>query len=77
MSETEILKKQVKKFIDKASEKELKIICRIFEIGEEDWWKQLDAGHRAAITKAIEEADEEKVIPHREMVKKYSRWLKK
>jgi hypothetical protein len=78
MAATSILKKQVKRFVDKASEKELRMIYSIFELSkEEDWWLLISKEHQAAIKDAIEEADTDQVIPHSEMVKKYSKWLKK
>ena len=78
MAATSILKKQVKRFVDRASEKELRMIYNIFEINnEEDWWGVISKEHQKAIKAAIEEADKGQVIPHSEMVKKYSKWLKK
>lgn len=77
MTGTAVLKKQVKKFVENATEQELRIIYKLFEMGEEDWWKQIDKDHKAAIKEAMKEADEGKVIPHKEMVKKYSKWLRK
>ncbi len=77
MAEITILKKQVKKFVDNASEKELKMIYNIFEVAKEDWWDSTSKQHRKAIGEAIKEADKGQVIPHAEMVKKYSKWLKK
>jgi TRAP-type C4-dicarboxylate transport system substrate-binding protein len=77
MNTTTVLKKQVKKFVDSASEKELRMIYNLFEIGSEDWWEQTSKEHRRAVNEAIEEADKGLVIPHAEMVKKYRKWLKK
>ena len=72
---TTALRKQVIRFVNQASEKELLMIYRLFEMNEKDWWQQTDGRHRAAISKAIKEADSGKVIPHSEMVKQYSKWL--
>lgn len=78
MAATSVLKKQVKKFIDKASDKELRMIYNLFEINkEEDWWRGITREHQKAVKEAIREADNGQVIPHSEMVKKYSKWLKK
>lgn len=78
MSGTAVLKKQVKKFVDNASEKELKMIYNLFELNkQDDWWNEISKDQQKAITEAIAEADQGKVMPHAEMVKKYRKWLKK
>jgi hypothetical protein len=78
MPDTTILRKRVRKFIDKADEKELRMIYRLFEIDkEDDWWPEISKEHQKAIKEAIREADRGDVISHEEMVKKYRKWLKK
>lgn len=78
MSGSIVLKKQVKKFVDSASEKELRMIYNLFELNkQDDWWGEISKGQQKAITEAMAEADQGKVIPHAEMVKKYRKWLKK
>ena len=77
MNNTSVLKKQVKKFVDTASEKELKLIYNLFDISKEDWWDEIGKEHQKAIKESIAEADKGKVIPHSEMVKQYKKWLRK
>ncbi len=78
MPNTTVLKKQVKKFVDGASEKDLRLIYNMFEINkEDDWWKGISKDHQKAVKDAIAEADKGQVIPHSAMLKKYSKWLKK
>lgn len=78
MAATSVLKKQVKKFVDKASDKELRMIYSLFEINkEDDWWKLISKEQQKAVKEAIAEADNGQVIPHSEMVKKYNKWLRK
>ena len=78
MATVSVLKKQVKKFVDTASEKELKMIYTLFEVNkQEDWWGDISKEQRKAIKEAIEEADKGQVISHSVMVKKYSKWLRK
>lgn len=78
MADASTLKKQVKKFVENASEKDLKLIYNLFEINKkEDWWNEIGKDHQAQIKQAITEADKGKTIPHAEMVKKYRKWLKK
>jgi len=78
MADSSILKKQVKKFVDNASEKDLRLIYNLFEINKhEDWWHEISKEHQKQIKEAISEADKGKVIPHTEMIKRYRKWLKK
>ena len=78
MPNTTILKKQVKKFVDSALEKDLRMIYNLFEINKEEvWWKGISKEQKKAVKDAIVEADKGQVIPHSAMVKKYSKWLKK
>jgi TRAP-type C4-dicarboxylate transport system substrate-binding protein len=78
MASVSVLKKQVKKFVDKASEKDLRMIYNLFEINkEDDWWREISKEQQKAVREAIDEADKGLVIPHSEMVKKYRKWLKK
>ena len=78
MAITSILKKQVKKIVENASDKDLKLIYNLFEMNKQyDWWEEISKDHQQGIKEAITEADKGKVIPHTEMVKKYKKWLKK
>ena len=78
MPEIYILRKQVKKFIEKASEKELEIVYHIFEANNNnDWWDEIDDEQKKAIDKGIAQLDNGEGIPHKEVMKKYSKWLKK
>ena len=78
MPEIDILRKQVKKFIEKASEKELELVYHIFEAtNNNDWWDEIDDEQKKAIDKGIAQLDNGEGIPHKEVMKKYSKWLKK
>jgi predicted transcriptional regulator len=78
MPEIYILRKQVKKFIEKASEKELEIVYHIFEAtNNNDWWDEIDDEQKKAIDKGIAQLDNGEGIPNKEVMKKYSKWLKK
>lgn len=72
MTGTAVLKKQVKKFIDNASEKELRMIYNIFELNkQDDWWNEISKEQQKAIDESSAEANQGKIIPHADMVKKY------
>jgi predicted transcriptional regulator len=77
MSSTD-LKKEIKKYIDRADERTLKIVHAVLE-AENDYstWNDLPSRLKKSINKSIKEADEGKFIPHEEAVKKYRKWLSK
>ncbi len=78
MAATSVLRKQVKKFVDNATEKDLRMIYTLFDINrQEDWWSGISMEHQKAIKEAMSEADKGLVMPHAEMEKKYRKWLKK
>lgn len=78
MPDKSVLRKQVKHLVENADEKTLRIIYNLFEMNKhEDWWNEISEQQQKEIKEAIAEADKGKVIPHSEMEKLYSKWLKK
>jgi len=80
MTDTEILREQVKESLDHADTKSLKIVQAILEIeqaDDEDWWDQLPPEVQSMLNAAIKEGEEGKGITHEEMVEKYAQWFKK
>ncbi|MDX2047398.1 MAG: hypothetical protein SFU87_11470 [Chitinophagaceae bacterium] len=70
------LRKQVKKYIDTADDKTVKMIHAMLEAEkEDDWWDDLPAEIKAEIDKALEELDKGKGIPHEQVVKRYRKWF--
>ncbi len=78
MSEVTILRKQVKKIVDNASEKELELIYHFFEASAKtDWWNEIDPEHKKAIDTGLSQLDNGKGMTHKDVMKKYDKWLKK
>ncbi|MGC4035008.1 MAG: hypothetical protein QM764_03530 [Chitinophagaceae bacterium] len=78
MAAVSVLKKQVKKFVENASENDLKLIYNLFELNKkEDWWNEITKDHQQHIKEAIADANAGRTIPHADMVKQYKKWLKK
>ena len=78
MSNVNVLRKQVKKFVDNAEEKELIMIYRMFEVVQEtDWWNEIGEEEKVSIEKGLKQLDQGKGIPHEEVVKKYKKWFTK
>lgn len=77
MPDHSVLRKQIKLFVEKADERDLRIIYNLFEMKNEDWWNEISQQHKSAIKEAITEANKGEVLQHTQMVKKYRKWLKK
>jgi len=72
------IRKEVKKYIDTADDKTVKMIYAMLEVEQhDDWWDELPAEVQASVEKALKEADAGKGIPHEEVMKKYSKWFRK
>ena len=78
MTEVNILKKQVKKYIDTADEKVLKMVYAMLEVNaEKDWWDDLPEQVKLEIDKAENELDKGKGIPYEKVKKMYPQWFTK
>lgn len=78
MKEVTVLRNRVKKYIDTADEKTLKMLYAMLEAEQEaDWWDELPLGVQQSIDRALEESRQGKGIPHEEVMKKYSKWFTK
>lgn len=76
MDEVNILKKQVKKYIDAADEKVVKMVHAMLEVNaEKDWWDELTHEEKQLIERGLKDAENGKVTPHKEVMKKYKKWL--
>ncbi len=72
------LRKKVKAYIDKADSKTLKIVHAMLEAEQDyDDWDNIPVELQQSIEKSLKEAKEGKLIPHEEVVKKYSKWFSK
>ena len=80
MSDAEVkaLKKEIKKNIEAANEKTLRIIHQILQIeDEQDWWDDLPKEVQEAIDEGIEQANKGQVFSHETFLKRNKLWLKK
>lgn len=70
------MRKEVKKHIDTADEKTVKMVYAMLEAEQEDdWWDKLPPKVRTEIDEALAELDKGKGIPHEVVLKKYSKWF--
>lgn len=78
MKEVTRLRKEVKRYIDTADEKEVKMIHAMLEVEQEiDWWDELSEEARASIDQGLKDVQAGRVIPHDVVMKKYCKWLSK
>jgi predicted transcriptional regulator len=76
MNEALLLKKQAKKYIDTADEKVVKMIHAMLQVNAEtDWWDDTSDAAKASIAKGLKDAAAGKTKPHKEVMKKYKKWL--
>lgn len=73
---TEALRRKVKKSIDRADVRSLKIIQAILDVEESyDGWDDLSDEAKGSIERGLKEAEESKLTPHKDVMKKYKKWL--
>ncbi len=75
MSETDVLRKEVKKYIDKADDKTLEIVCHILEAADEtfDPLANMTKEQEESFYRGMEDINAGRVTPHKEVMKKYIR----
>ena len=72
------MRKEVKKYVDKADGKVVKMLYAMMEAEQEDdWWERLPKKVQAEIDEALSDLDNGKGIPHEIVMKKYSKWFTK
>jgi hypothetical protein len=70
------LRKMVKKYIDEADDRVVKMVFSLLEADrKDDWWEELPPDVKKSILKAEKELDANKGIPHQQVMKKYGKWL--
>jgi predicted transcriptional regulator len=78
MSAVNQMRKEVKKYIDTADEKVVKMVHAMLEVdANADWWEAMPDNVKADVEEAIKQADKGNTITHEEVKKKYSQWFTK
>ena len=78
MNAVKQMRKEVKKYIDTADEKVVKMIHAMLEVdAEADWWDAMPDTVKADVELAIRQADKGEVISHEEVKKKFPQWFTK
>jgi len=70
------MRKDVKKYIDTADPKVVKMMHAMLEVDAyAGWWDEMPDNVKADVEEAIRQADNGEVIPHAEIKKKYAKWF--
>ncbi len=78
MAPKDLLREQVKKYIDDADDKTVKMVYAMLEAEHSyDFWDELPARVKGSLDEAIKQADEGQLISHDDVMKKYDKWLSK
>ncbi len=78
MDEVNILKKQVKKYIDTADENVVKMVHAMLEVNaEKDWWDDLSPDEKKEINESLKDLDNGKGISHEDVKKTFPQWFSK
>ncbi len=76
MKEVTVLRKEVKRYIDIADEKVVKMIHAMLEVEQEsDWWVELADEAKVSINQGLKEARAGEVTPNEVVMTKYRKWL--
>ena len=72
------LKKEVKRNIDKADERVLKMVnALLLADQEEDWYNKLPDDAKISIERGLDDIKNGRVVSHEVVMKKYKKWLTK
>ena len=78
MSTVTSLRKEVKKYIETADDRVVKMVHAMLEADKQaDFWDELPASVKADVKIALKQSEEEKGKPHKEVMKKYKKWSTK
>ena len=70
------MRKDVKKYIDTADSKVVKMVHAMLEVdADAGWWDEMPDNIKADVEEAIQQADKGETIPHEEVKKKYPKWF--
>ena len=76
--EVRALRSEIKKSIDSADEKVLRVVYHILEIeNENDWWDDLPKEVQQSIDKGVKQANKGQIISHDAFLKRNKKWLPK
>lgn len=70
------MRKDVKKYIDTADPKVVKMMHAMLEVdADAGWWDEMPDNVKEDVEEAIKQADNGETLPHEQVKKKYAKWF--
>lgn len=78
MDSAKTMRYEVKKYIDTADIKVVKMMHAMLEVdADNDWWDTMPDKVKADVEEALNESEKGQVTPHAEIQKRHKKWLAK
>ena len=78
MNTEKVMRQEVKKYIDTADIKVVKMMHAMLEVDADyDWWDTMPDKVKADVEAAVIESEKGQTIPHAEIQKRYEKWIVK
>jgi hypothetical protein len=86
MTATDVLREELKQYINRANDKSLRMVKTLFEIEAQDGeknppeaenWNDFPAELQVLLNTAMKESEAGGGLPHEKIVEKYSKWFRK
>ncbi len=78
MNAEKIMRQQVKKYIDTANVKVVKMVHAMLEVdADNDWWDAMPDNVKEDVEEALKESEKGQVIPQATIQKRYAKWIVK
>ena len=80
MSAAKPLDKEINQYLEQLNVQQKKVVLSVvktFAQEESDWWDGVEDAAKESIKRGLNQADQGKVTPHKEVMKKYKKWLSK
>ena len=70
------MRSEVKRYIDTADEKVVKMVHAMLEVdAKDDWWDTMPDEIKQEVEEAIVQADQGQVLTHQQVKEKYAQWF--
>jgi len=80
MNTVKSIDQEITEYLPQLNTKQKKTVLTVvktFMEEQQDWWDEISAQQQQAIDKSLSEMKAGKLTPHNDVMKKYSKWLKK
>ena len=80
MSAVKPLDKEITHYLGHLNAQQKRVVLSVvktFAQEESDWWEEVEESAQESIEKGLKQAEQGKVRPHKEVMKKYKKWLSK